>query len=377
MGFTERDERFMRTALALAEQGRGWVEPNPVVGAVIVRDGRIVGEGAHCEFGGAHAELRALAQARDLARGATLYVTLEPCAHQGKTPPCAPQVAEAGIQRLVAATVDPTDKTRGKGMALCREAGMTVEAGLCREEAIRQNAAFFKRAAVGRPLVVAKWAMSADGRIATRSGDSNWISCENARALVHVLRGQVDCIAVGDGTVNADNPLLTSRARPLPRVAARLVVCGGEGVPLDCRLVSTASEAPVLLAYPDGMPPEGLEGLLQMGCTPLPLPATQERADRLDLAAMLDELGRREMSALLVEGGGGLLGAFFDARLVDRVMIFVAPTIMGGSGAVCPVAGRGVAEVRNAPRILNWSWRSVEDDALIEGWLVDPLEWAP
>ncbi len=365
----------MARAMALAEQARGLAEPNPMVGAVIVRDeGTVVGEGFTQPYGGPHAEVMALQAAGPVAHGATMYVTLEPCNHYGKTPPCAPAVADAGISRVVAAVLDPTPKTGGKGRAELEGRGVKVEMGLCREEAVRQNAGFFKTAAAGRPLVIAKWAMSADGKIATRTGHSRWVSGPEARELVHAVRGQADCVMVGARTARMDDPLLTCRAGERRRTAARLVVCGRTAPAGGSKLIATVGEAPVLLAYPAETPPEGLSEAERAGCEPLPV--VPVAPGRIDLGALLDELGRRRMTNVLVEGGAELLGALFDAALVDRVMAFVAPVVVGGSGAPSPVAGGGVETMESAPRLQHSTVKQVGGDVLIEGWVVDPVTWA-
>lgn len=374
MALPDPNLTFMHRALALAEHGRGCVEPNPVVGAVVVREGRIVGEGWHGRFGGPHAEVHALDEAGERARGATLYVTLEPCAHRGKTEPCAPRVAASGISRVVIAVLDPTEKTHGKGLALLKEHGIEADVGVCRESAVRQNAAFFKQAVVGRPLVRAKWAMTADGKIATHTGQSRWISGEQSRRMVHELRGRADCVMVGAGTARADDPDLTCRLTDARRTAARLVVCGRRAIVPTSVLARTARDVPVLLAHPVGLAPEGADELVHMGCELVPVqPAAPHR---VDLASLLDELGARGMSNVLVEGGGDLLGGLFDARLVDAATVFVAPLVAGGARAVTPVAGQGVSTIRGAQAFRNWEWRRMGDDLLLEGWLVDPLEWA-
>jgi len=373
--FEPRDHEFMRKALALAEVGRGSVEPNPVVGAVIVKDGRIIGEGYHQRYGGPHAEVFALRSAGKEAAGGTMYVTLEPCAHTGKTPPCAPQVASAGLARVVVAVLDPTGKTHGLGVSLLRRNGVRADVGLCREEAVRQNGGFFKRAATGRPLVTVKWAMSADGRISTRSGSSRWISGEESRAYVHSLRAVVDCIVVGAGTAGADDPLLTARTPEPARRAARLVVCGKRAVATDSQLARNAGEAPVLLAYPEGRPPAEMDELSSLGCEPVPLAAQPDDPERVHLPALLDELGARDMTNVLVEGGAGLLGGLFDAGLVDRAVVFVAPIVIGGGASVSPIGGIGPEDIADCPRMSGCTWRTLGQDMVLEGWLADPLKW--
>src|SRR4051812_10972491 len=245
----------MRRALAEAGRGRGRVEPNPMVGAVVVRDGQPVGVGHHARFGGPHAEGVALAEAKDAACGATLYVTLEPCCHVGKTPPCTDAVLGAGIRRVVAAMPDPFPKVAGGGLARLRTAGLEVEVGLLDDAAARLNAAYLKRVTTGLPYVIAKWAMTLDGKTAVASGDSRWISGPRARALVHELRGRMDAILVGIGTALADDPQLTARP-PGPRCAARVVLDSAARLPHDGRLARTAREVPVWLAVNENAPPE-------------------------------------------------------------------------------------------------------------------------
>ena len=375
MSFNEQDRRFMLRALEVAEQGRGYTEPNPMVGAVIVRDGRVLAVGHTRPFGGAHAEVVALEACGKAAEGATMYVTLEPCAHQGKTPPCAPRLVEAGLRRVVVAVEDPTPKTAGKGLAHLRRHGVETEVGLCREDAVRQNAAFFKMAAIGRPLVTAKWAMSADGKIATRTGVSRWISGEASRRAVHRERGVSDCIVVGGRTAALDDPVLTCRDAERRRVAARLVMCGRTAPAPDCRLMQTLDEAPVLLAYCEGSPPEGLGALVAAGCEALPLPSLEGPPGRVSPPALLDELGRRGMSNVLVEGGAAALGSFFDTGQVDRALAFVAPRIVGGGGAPSGVAGRGVERIRDAVEMKRLEVERTGGDVLLRGWIIDPVEW--
>lgn len=377
MAFSERDRGFMQRALALAEGGRGYVEPNPMVGALIVKDDRVVAEGHHGRFGGPHAEVVALREAGERSRGATMYVTLEPCDHYGKTRPCAPLVADAGLSRVVIAALDPTAAKPAGGVDLLRQRGLNVHVGLCRDEAVRLNAGFFKLAATGRPLVIAKWAMSADGKIAARAGSARWISSDEAREMVHQLRGRVDCVIIGSRTALSDDPLMTCRNAERRRTATRLVLCGRTVPPADSQLVRTVDRAPVLLAHPQSRRPPGLELLTEMGCEALPVEQVEGPPGRVGLGGLLDELGRRRMTNVLVEGGGEALGGFFDAGLVDRVMIFVAPLIIGGADATPAVAGTGVEQVEKALKLQDCRTTSVGPDVLIQGWVTDPLTWAP
>jgi diaminohydroxyphosphoribosylaminopyrimidine deaminase/5-amino-6-(5-phosphoribosylamino)uracil reductase len=355
----------MRRALELAERGRGHVEPNPLVGAVLVRDGRVVGEGWHRRYGEAHAEVNALAEAGAAARGATLYVTLEPCCHHGKTPPCTDAVLRAGVARVVAAMTDPFPQVAGKGAERLRAAGVPVTLGLCAEEALRLNAPYLKLLRTGRPYVHAKWAMTLDGKIATHTGDSKWISNDASRALVHRLRGRMDAVLVGVGTALADDPLLTARP-PGPRTLVRVVLDSAARLPPASRLVATARETPVLIAAGTDAAEGKVEALRQLGCEVLRLPGPGQRPS---VAALLDELGRRRMTNVLVEGGAAVLGSFLDARAMDEVHVFIAPRLAGGAGAKTPVGGAGVAAIAEALPLKGWRVETVGDNLLVEGWL--------
>jgi diaminohydroxyphosphoribosylaminopyrimidine deaminase/5-amino-6-(5-phosphoribosylamino)uracil reductase len=332
-------DSWMRRALELAEFGRGHVEPNPLVGAVLVRDDKIVGASWHAKFGGPHAEINALAEAGADARGATLYVTLEPCCHHGKTPPCTDAVIAAGVARVVSAMEDPFPQVAGQGAARLCAAGIPVEFGLLAPEARRQNAPYLKLLTTGLPFVHAKWAMSLDGKIATLTGDSKWISNEASRRRVHELRGRMDGILIGVGTALADDPLLTARPAG-PRMPCRVILDSQARLPATSQLVQTAREAPTLVVVGEGV---ASGQLTKAGCEVLALPWAGD--GRPDIRALLQELGRRRWTNLLVEGGAGVLGSFFDANLVDEIHAFIAPKILGGAGAKSPVAGIGLSSV--------------------------------
>jgi diaminohydroxyphosphoribosylaminopyrimidine deaminase/5-amino-6-(5-phosphoribosylamino)uracil reductase len=365
-----RDEHWMRRALELAERGRGHVEPNPLVGAVVVRGDELVGEGWHRRYGEPHAEVNALAAAGEAARGTTLYVTLEPCCHHGKTPPCTDAVLRAGIGRVVAAMLDPFPQVAGGGTALLRAAGVAVEVGLAEAEARRLNAPYLKLLATGRPYIHAKWAMTLDGKIATRTGDSKWISNEASRRHVHALRGRMDAIVVGIGTVLADDPLLTARP-PGPRTPARVVLDSRGRLPAASRLVATAREIPVLVVTTDRLERERGEAIRALGCEWLGLPEEQGRPA---VPALLDEFGRRRMTNVLVEGGAEVLGSFLDAGAVDEVHVFIAPRLVGGAAAKTPVGGRGVERIAEALGLAQCHVEVIEGDVLVHGWKppVDP-----
>jgi diaminohydroxyphosphoribosylaminopyrimidine deaminase/5-amino-6-(5-phosphoribosylamino)uracil reductase len=354
---TPSDEQWMRRALELAERGRGIVEPNPLVGAVLVRNDEIVSEGWHQRYGEAHAEINALAVAGEGAQGATLYITLEPCCHQGKTPPCTDAVLRSGVRRVVAAMRDPFPAVSGKGIAILQAAGLDVTVGVCEAAAHRLNAPYLKLTTIGRPYVHAKWAMTLDGKIATRTGDSKWISNEASRRRTHELRGRMDAIVVGIGTVLADDPLLTARP-PDPRTPTRIVLDSHGRTPLSSKLVQTARETPTMIATAES----GANELQNHGCTILSLP---EAGGRVSVPALLDELGRRRMTNILVEGGSGVLGAFRDAGEIDEVHVAIAPCLAGGADAKTPVAGHGIKWIADALSLSEVSVGSLDGDVLI------------
>jgi diaminohydroxyphosphoribosylaminopyrimidine deaminase/5-amino-6-(5-phosphoribosylamino)uracil reductase len=337
---------LLRRALALAAGGRGRVSPNPLVGAVVVRDGEIIGEGFHAALGGMHAERAALADAagrgEDVA-GATMYVTLEPCAHQGRQPPCVDAILEADLARVVIASDDPTAKAAGRGPELLRAGGVEVvfvddpaAAGTAGADAAEiahaarlLNQPFRKHALTGLPLVVLKTATSLDGRTATPEGASPWISGEASRQLVHVWRGECDAIAVGIGTVLADDPLLTARLGEA-RQPVRVVFDSEARLPLDSQLLETLDEAPLTVVHGPEADPRRLEALLEGGAETI-LAAGAAAAERV--SAALAELGRRGLTSLLLEGGATLAAAFAAADQIDEARVFVAPLILGGPAA--------------------------------------------
>jgi diaminohydroxyphosphoribosylaminopyrimidine deaminase/5-amino-6-(5-phosphoribosylamino)uracil reductase len=336
----------MRRALAEAIRGQGTVEPNPMVGAVVVRDGQVLASGYHTRFGAAHAEVEALARAGDAARGSTLYVTLEPCCHLGKTPPCTDAILQAGVTHVVAAMRDPFPQVAGGGLARLRDAGVKVEVGIEANAARRLNAPYLKRLATGRPYVTAKWAMTLDGKTATASGDSQWISNPRSRSLVHELRGRMDAIVIGIGTALADDPQLTARP-PGPRTAARVVLDSAARLPVDGRLARTASEIPVWIAVTEKAPEPKRTALAALGCELLAFPGTGS----IPVLALLDELGRRGVTNLLVEGGGQVLGAFVNAGQVDAIDLFLAPILIGGTPVFSPAHGVGHPRIRDGMRL--------------------------
>ena len=326
----------MQRALALAKRGRGYVEPNPMVGCVIVRNGRIIGEGYHRRFGGPHAEIEALRACKANPCGATAYVTLEPCSHFGKTSPCVDALVEAGVARVVTPLCDPNPLVNGSGVRALRRAGIEVEVGVLADETAELLAPFLTRVRLERPYVIAKWAESADPGapgLVTPPGQSKWISCEKSRRWVHRLRARVDAIMVGAGTVPADDPMLTARDVPIRRRAMRIVVDGRLRIPETCRLVKTADQyATVVFTTRRAAQSAKAKRLQRRG---VEIVACRARGDRIALSDMLRSPILHDVTNLLVEGGPTLLNAFFAAGVVDEADVFVAP-IRIGSGEVTP-----------------------------------------
>lgn len=354
----------MRRALAEAARGRGFVEPNPMVGAVVVSGGLAVGVGYHERFGGPHAEVNALARAGDRARGSTLYVTLEPCCHHGKTPPCVDAILRAGVARVVVAHRDPFPKVDGGGLVQLRRAGIEVTDGVEGDVAQALNAPYLKRLALGLPFVTAKWAMTLDGRTAAGSGDSRWISNPRSRALVHEVRGRMDAILVGMGTALADDPELTARP-PGPRIPARVVLDSQGRLPQVGKLASTARDVPVWVAATEQAPRDRLEALKALGCVILRFKANESKS--VPIVAMLAELAKRGVTNLLIEGGGSVIGSFFDVGQVDAVDIFVAPKVEGGTHRHTPAQGHGVAAMSDAWKLIEPEISVIDGDVRIQG----------
>ena len=358
----DADTRWMRRALRLALRGQGRTSPNPMVGAVILKSGQLIGQGHHRQAGGPHAEIWAIRQAGDKARGATIYVTLEPCSHHGRTPPCSDALIQAGLARVVAAVEDPNPQVSGNGVRKLQEAGIEVEVGLLGDEARRRTAPYFKHTTTGLPLVSLKAAMSLDGKIATSTGESRWITGDKARALGHRLRAIHDAVLVGIGTVLADDPRLTVRdARG--RTPLRVIVDSRARTPAEAALL-TADPIPPVIAVTSEAPKRRLEALKRAGAEIWEMPSLGGFAD---LRALMKRLGERQVQSVLVESGGTLTAALLDADLADRVYFFVAPRLIGGAEAPTPVGGSGVAKLSEAWRLENMRVRRVGEDVLIIG----------
>jgi diaminohydroxyphosphoribosylaminopyrimidine deaminase/5-amino-6-(5-phosphoribosylamino)uracil reductase len=358
------EERWMRRALALAEQG--FTPPNPMVGCVIVKDGEVVGEGFHPYAGEPHAEVFALRAAGENAKGATAYVNLEPCSHFGRTPPCAQALIDAGVARVVAASTDPNPNVSGHGFEMLWAAGIEVETGLLEEDARRLNEAFFHFQTTRRPFITLKAAMTLDGKIATRTGDSKWITGEESRSYVHRLRAQSGAVLCGVGTVIADDPLLTARLPGgVPRQPLRIVLDPHLRTPLKAKLVQTAPKTPTLLVTSSQAPRDKSDALASAGVEVLVLPHSPDGL--VDISALMDELGRREIISVLVEGGGKTHAAFLAAQQAHRLLWFIAPKLVGGESAPSPLEGEGVARMADAVMLSDVTTRAFGDDILVSG----------
>ena len=365
---------FMARALELADLALGRTSPNPAVGAIVVKDGLIVGEGFTQPAGWAHAEVMALREAGPRADGADLYVTLEPCCHYGRTPPCTDAIRAARIRRVFVAVRDPFPAVDGRGVESLRTAGLEVALGERETEAATLNQAFFHAVRHGRPFVTAKWAMTLDGKLATSIGDSKWISSPASRHLVHQERDASDAIVVGIGTVLADDPRLTVRLEsntpkrsPRPIGPVRVVFDARARTPATSQLFADIQSAPVLIATTDAADPERVRELRRVGAEVVVFPSHEHT---VDVRAVLDELGQRGVNRVLLEGGSALFGSFFERHLIDRILAFVASSLAGGQQAISPIGGRGIERMSEANHLAKVTYRSIGADLLIEGYLV-------
>ncbi|MEO2035621.1 MAG: bifunctional diaminohydroxyphosphoribosylaminopyrimidine deaminase/5-amino-6-(5-phosphoribosylamino)uracil reductase RibD [Planctomycetaceae bacterium] len=359
------DESIMRRALLIAQQGRGGAEPNPLVGAVIVdQQRRFIAEGWHAQFGSCHAEIAAI-QAAQTTSGARLFVTLEPCSHHGRTAPCADAVIAAGFAEVVVGCIDPALHVSGRGIARLMDSDISVVTGLCQAEAQELIAPFSMLQLNRRPWVHAKWAMTLDGRVAASSGHSKWITGEQSRQEVHQLRGVMDAIITGAGTVRSDDPELTARPAG-QRKATRVVLdTGGNSIHEKSRLVKTLAAAPLMICLADNQPAAAAERLRNLGAEVLPLPLTDQ--GQLCVRSLMQELGRRNMAHVLLEAGPRVIGSFFDERLIDEVHAFISPKIVGGEDALAPIGGTGLKSVPMLSSLGKTHVRRFEDDILIHG----------
>ena len=372
MGISTKDRQYMRLALELAEKGRGRTSPNPMVGAVIVRDDEIIGQGYHRRAGEPHAEVEAIADAGGdkAVRDATVYVTLEPCSHQGRTPPCADRLIEAGIARVVAAIPDPNPLVAGRGLRRLRSAGIEVDCGVYEGEARRLNEAFITFHLLNRPFIIAKWAMSLDGRTSTDLGDSKWISNEESRAYSHEIRASVDAIAVGVGTILHDNPRLDVR---LPRYKERQPACvifdGRLRTPTKARCLEKHRGAEAILVTTEFATNERIDRMREAGHTVLVVPGKNRMIDIAEALPMLAHLG---IQSMLVEGGREIHTSLLRAGLADKIVAFMGPRIIGGESLMTPLVDLGIQKMRSAIQLKNVTVKSFGTDACVEGYINSP-----
>jgi len=363
------DERWMKRALHLAEKGKGRTSPNPMVGAILVKDGKMVGEGHHAKAGEAHAEIVALQQAGEEAEGAILYLNLEPCTHYGKTPPCVPQVIEAGVKRVVIGMEDPNPLVKGKGIEILRKAGLDVEVGILEKECRRLNEAFCKYILKKEPFVVLKVAATLDGKMATRNGDSKWISGEASRRFVHKLRDQVDGVLVGIGTVLKDNPMLTARVRG-GRDPYRIVLDSRLKIPEEAKVIGT-SPSKAIIASTELAPKDKIEKLEKRGVQILIL---DSKEGRVNLKSCLSKLGEMGMMNLLVEGGSQVNGSFLDEGVIDKLLLFLSPKLIGDQQALGIFGGKGASNLQKATALKEIKAKRIGEDILLEGYLESGTE---
>jgi diaminohydroxyphosphoribosylaminopyrimidine deaminase / 5-amino-6-(5-phosphoribosylamino)uracil reductase len=370
----QTDAVHLARAIELAEGGRGRTTPNPLVGAVVVKDGEVIGEGFHTAYGKLHAEREALAACTADTRGATMYVSLEPCCHHGQTPPCTEAILEAGIARVVVGSDDPTEKAAGRGLGILRDDGVevVVAGGELASRARLLNQPFRKHARTGRPFVLFKSAMTLDGKVATRTGDSKWISGEASRRLAHHWRAECDAVAVGIGTALADDPLLTARNPshpPVHRQPRRIIFDSEARLPLDSQLVRGAADIPLTVVISRAAPRLAADALEVAGADVIVATGENEPAR---VRNALGQIGAAGITSILLEGGPHLAGAFLDAGEVDEIRLFVAPVVLGGSHARDPLEGEGVERIAEATRALTLECERVADDVLISARL---REW--
>ncbi|WP_420848215.1 bifunctional diaminohydroxyphosphoribosylaminopyrimidine deaminase/5-amino-6-(5-phosphoribosylamino)uracil reductase RibD [Natranaerofaba carboxydovora] len=368
------DEKYMEKGLELAIKGWGKTNPNPLVGAVIVKDDRVIGEGFHEVFGGQHAEVVAINDAGDEAKGSTIYVTLEPCSHYGKTPPCVEKIIEAKIGEVVIARKDPNENVSGKGIKRLKDAGIKVKIGVKEKEAKILNDIFEKYIQTKRPFVILKWAMSLDGKIASHTGDSKWITNDKAREDVHLWRARTACIMVGIQTVIKDDPMLTCR-HPLYTYhhPVRIVLDSELKIPLDSNLVSTAKEIPTIVATTNKAPEAKKEKLNYKGVEIITCSCKypeKEGEEQVDIEKLLNLLGTKGYDSILIEGGQGVHGKFVDLKLADKVICYIGSKVVGGVSAITSVGGAGTSKIKDALELCDMDVRMFDGDIRVTGYPV-------
>ena len=375
----------MRRAIELAKKGGGYVRPNPLVGCVVVKDDEIIAEGYHEKYGEFHAERNALTRCKTETKGASLYVTLEPCCHYGKTPPCTEIIIEKGIKKVFVGILDPNLLVAGKGVKILQDAGIEVEVGLCENEIREMNKVFLKYITTKRPYVIMKTAMTLDGKIAAHTGDSKWVTNEESRKMVHELRSELAGVVVGIGTVLADDPMLTCRLEGEHHQPVRIVVDSNLRIPVDSQLVKTANEYRTIVAcrHFDRSEAERseveksslnvnkqkgfLDSLRSLEMTGVEHLECQSNNNHVDINDLMTKLGAMGIDSLLLEGGGTLNAAFLEAGCVDEVWAFIAPKIIGGEGAKTPVSGKGIDKMSEAINLQDIDIQNINGDILIKG----------
>ncbi len=357
----------MKMALALAEKGRGFTSPNPMVGAVVVKDGRVVGRGWHRAVGGAHAEVNAIDDAGEMAKGATLYVTLEPCNHTGRTPPCTEKIMGAEIKRVVVAMEDPNPDVKGGGIERLKKHEIDIISGVCEEAAKKQNEIFIKFVQTKRPFVIVKCAATLDGRIAARTGDSKWVSGEESRKFVHRIRHAVDGIMVGIDTVKKDNPSLTTRIEGMTGSdPTRIILDTRLSIAPDAGVLQLDSDSDTLVVVGDKVPADKKKSIGQKG---VKIIEALVKDGRIDLDALMDQLGALGITSLLIEGGGQVIASAFKAKIVDKIHFFYGPKILGGSDGVPICSGEGPDMMKDAIPVRDMCVMRFGEDVMIEGYL--------
>jgi diaminohydroxyphosphoribosylaminopyrimidine deaminase/5-amino-6-(5-phosphoribosylamino)uracil reductase len=361
------DVKFMKRALELAEKGSGYTKPNPLVGAVIVKDGKIIGEGYHEIYGSHHAEINAFRNAIEDVEGATMYVTLEPCSHYGKTPPCANAIIEKSIKRVVIGLLDPNPLVAGSGIEILKNNGIEVVIGVLEDEGKRLNEVFLKYITTKLPFGILKTAMTLDGKIASAIGDSKWITNELSRQYVHELRHRVSGIMVGIGTVLTDNPELTTRLKNREGVdPIRIIVDSAARIPLNAKVLNLDSKAKTIIAATEKADKQSLRDLRNKGADIIITPL---KNNKVDLSYLMQQLGQREIDSVLIEGGGALNFSALEEGIVDKVISFIAPKIIGGAASKTPVEGDGISHMKNAIQLENIQISRFEEDIMIEAYL--------
>lgn len=361
------DIKFMKRALELAKKGVGYTSPNPLVGAVIVKNNKIIGEGYHEKYGQAHAEINAFKNTTENVKGATMYVTLEPCSHYGKTPPCAEAIVKKGISKVIVGMTDPNPKVSGKGISILQENGIEVVSGILEKEAKKINEIFIKYITTKKPFCILKTAMTLDGKIATYTGDSKWITGKKSRKYVHEIRHRVSGIMVGIGTVLYDNPKLTTRLEDKEeKDPIRIIVDTKGRIPLDVNVLNIESNGKTIISTTKKASKEKIEAIKKKGAEIIITPL---KNGRVDLQYLMSELGNKGIDSVLLEGGETLNFSALEEGIVDKVISFMAPKIIGGTDAKTPVGGKGIKNINQAITLKDMEVSKIDEDIMIQGYI--------